>query len=282
MLGRYLTRLIDAQAIWADPLGDLLQKFLQWIFRPIPWVRDLLSGKWLGHPLHGASTDLPIGVLGLAVLFDVLGMREAADISVAAAVLLMVLSAASGLTDYADTDGLARRRATVHAAIMVVALVVALASLGLRLADSTAILLPAVLSALAFGLLILGAFVGGDVVYVLGNMVDRHAFRPRSDRWARVDVDEVPEGAPTKARTGAQTLVLVRRGERIHALHDVCAHAGCSLSGGSLVDGAIECPCHGSRYRLDDGHVVRGPSVYDQPAYEVRRGEDGWEARRIS
>jgi nitrite reductase/ring-hydroxylating ferredoxin subunit len=49
------------------------------------------------------------------------------------------------------------------------------------------------------------------------------------------------------------------------------------------VDGGIECPWHFSRYRLADGHVVGGPSVYDQPAYEVRAREGGgWEARRQS
>jgi hypothetical protein len=34
---------------------------------------------------------------------------------------------------------------------------------------------------------------------------------------------------------------------------------------------------------MSDGLVLRGPSVYDQPAYEVRRREGGgWEARRRS
>ena len=69
--------------------------------------------------------------------------------------------------------------------------------------------------------------------------------------------------------------------ERILALHDVCAHAGGPLNEGKLVDGAIECPWHASRYRMTDGHVLQGPSVYDQPAYEVRAKDGGgWEARR--
>jgi nitrite reductase/ring-hydroxylating ferredoxin subunit len=43
----------------------------------------------------------------------------------------------------------------------------------------------------------------------------------------------------------------------------------------------IECPWHGSRFQLANGHVARGPAMYDQPAYEVRRAEGGgWEARR--
>jgi nitrite reductase/ring-hydroxylating ferredoxin subunit/uncharacterized membrane protein len=280
MFGRWLTRSIDAQAVWAKPFGDWLHGVVQWIFRPIPWIRDLLNGTWLGHPFHAASTDLPIGILGLAVLFDVLGMAEAAAIAVAAAVVLLLLSALSGLADYSDTDGLARQRATVHATIMFVALVAAAGSLWLRVGHSSVELVPAVLAAGGFGLLLLGAFVGGDVVYTLGNMVDRHAFRARSDRWTALDVEAIPEGKPTKARAGAQTLVLIREGERLLALHDVCSHAGCSLSTGKLVDGQIECPCHGSRYRLADGHVMRGPSVYDQPAYEIRKAESGWEARR--
>jgi nitrite reductase/ring-hydroxylating ferredoxin subunit len=97
-----------------------------------------------------------------------------------------------------------------------------------------------------------------------------------------VDADGgIPEGRPVKAKLGINGLVLVRRGERILALHDTCAHAGGPLAEGKLVGGAIECPWHASRYRLDNGRVVQGPAVYDQPAYEVRRKDGGgWEARR--
>ena len=281
MLGRILTRLIDAQAPWSEPLGAFVQGILKAILPRVPWLKDLLHGTWLGHPLHAASTDLPIGVLGLAVLFDVLGLGVAATWSVGAAVVLMLLSALSGLADYTDTDTLARRRATVHATVMVLALLLAVASLILRWpAPEIVMVVPGVLSTAGFGFLILGAFVGGDVVYALGNMVDRHAFRPRGGQWTGLDVTDIPEGELVRAKAGAQTLVLVRAGDRVLAMHDTCAHAACSLSKGRLVDGQVECSCHGSRYRLSDGHVTRGPSVYDQPAYEVRRTADGWEARR--
>jgi nitrite reductase/ring-hydroxylating ferredoxin subunit/uncharacterized membrane protein len=282
MFGRWLVWLLDAQAVWAEPFGAWVQPIVQWVFRPIPWIKDLLHGKWLGHPFHAASTDLPTGVLGLAVLFDVLGMAGAAAISVAAAIVLMLLSALSGLADYSDTEGFTRQRATVHATIMVLAIVLAAVSLVLRQGHPEVELVPALFSAAGFGLLLLGAFVGGDVVYVLGNMVDRQAFRSRTSRWTHLQLEKLPEDTPTKAQAGSQTLLLVRHGERVLALHDVCSHAGCSLSTGKLVDGQIECPCHGSRYRLADGHVTRGPSVYDQPVYEVRKADEGWEARRAS
>lgn len=282
MLARLLTRIIDAQAIWSEPWGRILQAIVRWIFRPLPWLRDLLSGRWIGHPLHAALADFPIGALMAASLLDILDLRAAADAAVAFGIVLMLVSALSGLSDYSETDGLALRRATVHSSLMVVALVVYLFSLWLRLgapADRTA---PVVLGFIGLGLLLGAAYVGGDVVFVLGNMVYRHAFRAKGTQWVRLEVGDIPEGVPTKARSGAQALVLVRRGERVHALHDVCAHASCSLSGGSIVGETIECPCHGSRYRLDDGEVVRGPSVYDQPAYELRQAGEGWEARRIS
>lgn len=281
MFGRILTRFIDAQSFWSEPLGAVVQAILKAIFRPMPLVKDLLNGTWLGHPFHAASTDLPIGILGVAVLFDVLGLGVAATWAVGATVALMLLSTLSGLADYTDTDGLARRRATVHAAVMIVALVLAAISLALRWGNpGTVALGPAFLSAAGFGLLLFGAFVGGDVVYVLGNMVDHHAFRSRTQKWSTLEVGDLPEGTPVRAKAGSQTLVLVREGERVHALHDTCAHAACALSKGRVIDGQLECPCHGSRYRLSDGHVTRGPSVYDQPVYEVRRAADGWEARR--
>jgi len=41
-----------------------------------------------------------------------------------------------------------------------------------------------------------------------------------------------------------------------------------------VVDGYIECGCHGSRYDISEGRVLRGPATTDQPAYEVREQGD--------
>ena len=61
MLARFLIRTMDAQAVWTKPLGDLAHRFLHWLFHKMPAVRDLLNGRWLGHPLHAVLTDAPIG-----------------------------------------------------------------------------------------------------------------------------------------------------------------------------------------------------------------------------
>ena len=288
MLARMLTRAMDAQGAWTKPLGDLVHRFLFWLFQGIPALRDLLVGRWLGHPLHAVLTDAPIGILFLVIVFDVVGNPAAATTTLVVGILTMLGAALAGFADYADTDGKARERATLHSSLMLLALLGYLVSLAFRLGSGSSASAGGFwLSVLSFLVLAAGAYVGGDVVYVLGNMVSRHAFRGAGTKWialepAETDGGEIPEGKLVKAKLGINQLVLVRQGEKILALHDTCAHAGGPLNEGKLLDGpVVECPWHYSRYRMADGLVVQGPSVYDQPAYEVRRREGGgWEARR--
>jgi len=284
-MARFLTRLIDAQAFWARPLGDFNRRWLSALFHRMWTTKDLLHGRWLGHPLHAASTDLPIGVLTLVIVFDVIGQPAAADVALIAGIALMLLSAVSGAADYSDTSGTALMRATVHSALMVVALIVYAISLALRLGSPDVRTVPILLSVIGYLIVTAGAYVGGDVVFVLGNMVNRHAFRGGGTKWVALDLGDardIPEGALFKAKAGPNNLVIVRNGDTVLALHEQCAHAGGPLAEGKIVDGQVECPWHGSRFRLADGHAMRGPTVYDQPRYEVRRAESGggWEARR--
>jgi nitrite reductase/ring-hydroxylating ferredoxin subunit/uncharacterized membrane protein len=289
VLGRLFTRMIDAQAVWARPLGDVNHRWLGALLRPLGPVKDLLHGRWLGHPLHAAVTDIPIGTLLVAVVLDLAGQRAAADIAIVATILFMLAAAASGAADYVDTDGTARMRATVHSSLMVVALLLLVVSAVLRTGDGADRTVPIALGLVAFLIVSAGAYVGGDVVYVLGNMVDRHAFRGRGTKWIRLDLGgitdpgQLPEATPTKARAGINDLVVVRVGDALHAMHAVCAHAGGPLAEGRVVDGCVECPWHGSRFGIADGRVRRAPSVDDQPAYEIRPAEaGGFEVRRIS
>lgn len=283
-MARLIARLLAAQDGWARPFGDFNHRWLNGLFRPMLPIRDFLNGTWLGHPVHSAVTDVPIGALGVSVILDLANQRGAADIALVLGILAMLAAAVTGAADYSDTDGSPRVRATIHSTLMVVALLVFLVSLLLRVGNPVDRTAPVVVSIIGFLILTAAAYVGGDVVYLFGNMVDRHAWRGAGTKWLPLEApDDVPEARPTKAKLGINSLVLVRRGDTISALHDTCAHAGGPLSQGQIVDGCIECPWHGSRYRLEDGALRRGPAVYDQPTYEVRRAEGGgWEARRRS
>jgi nitrite reductase/ring-hydroxylating ferredoxin subunit len=284
-----LARIVAAQDIWARPLGDFNHRWLSALFRS-PLIRpfkNFLHGTWLGHPTHSAATDIPIGALLVAVILDLLDLRVAADVTLVVTLLFMLAAAVTGAADYVDTDGTARSRATLHSTLMVVALIFVIASLILRAIGPADRTIPVVLSIVAFVIVNAGAFVGGEVVYVFGNMVSRHAFRGPGTKWIPLDLGEfpdlqaIPQATPTKARAGINDLVLVRIGSDVHALHATCAHAGGPLAQGTIVDGCIQCPWHFSRFQLENGRVCQGPAVYDQPAYEIRAAEGGgYEVRR--
>ena len=284
MLGRYLTRAVDAQSRWSKPLGDFNHRWLAAIFHPIRPIQNLLNGSWLGHPVHAVVTDVPIGALTASIVADVIGQPIVADVSLLIGVLAMVASAVTGAADYTEVDGTARNRATVHSVVMVVSLVLYLISLAIRSTGPADRLAPILIALVAYLLLALGAAIGGDLVYLIGTHVNRHAWRGAGAKWIKLDLGDltdIPEGGPTKLKAGINELAVVREGDRILAVHAQCAHAGGPLAEGSLVGDAIECPWHGSRFRLANGHNVRGPAMYDQPAYDVRRAETGgWEARR--
>jgi Ferredoxin subunits of nitrite reductase and ring-hydroxylating dioxygenases len=284
MLGRYVTRAVDAQARWSKPLGDFNHRWLAALFHPIRPIQNFLNGSWLGHPVHAVVTDVPIGAMTVSIIADVIGQPVVADVSLLLGVLAMVASAVTGAADYTEVDGNARNRATVHSVVMVLSLVVYAASLLIRSGSPSDRVVPILLALAGYLLLMLGAAIGGDLVYLIGTHVNRHAWRGAGTKWIKLDLgglDDIPEGGPTKLKAGINDLAVIREGDRILAVHAQCAHAGGPLAEGSIVAGAIQCPWHGSRFRLIDGHNVRGPAMYDQPAYEVRRAEaGGWEVLR--
>jgi nitrite reductase/ring-hydroxylating ferredoxin subunit len=288
-MAHLFARLVAMHDGWARPFGEFNRRWATALFRPIYPIKDLLNGRWLGHPLHAATTDIPIGLLLGVVVLDVVGQPAAADVVLVGTIIFMVVSALSGLADYSDTSGMALTRATLHASIMVVTLVLLIVSAVMRTGAPVDRTVPIALSIIGFVLITIGAFVGGDVAYVFGNMVNRHAFRGPGTKWVALDTGAVadlrtlPEATPTKMRAGSNDLMVVRIGDTVHALHHVCAHAGGPLSEGTLVDGCIQCPWHGSRFRLTDGYAQRGPTVYDQPSYEIRSAEGGgYEVRRLA
>jgi nitrite reductase/ring-hydroxylating ferredoxin subunit/uncharacterized membrane protein len=276
---RKAVRLIGAQEAWARPVGEFGQRIFTRVFDACRPVKDVLNGVWFGHPVHPALTDVPIGAMTAAMLLDVAGQRKAADLAVATGVAGMVASAATGVADAVDAYGEPLVQATVHATVMTTSLTLSLASLAVRVAFPQARGAAIALNALGYATLVAGAYVGGELVFGSGNMVDRHAWDEPETKWTALEVGAIPEDKPVRGTAAGRQLVVVRRGGTVYALDAVCAHAGGPLPKGKLVDGCIQCPWHGSRFRLDDGHVVRGPAVYDQPAYEVRGVDGAFEVR---
>jgi nitrite reductase/ring-hydroxylating ferredoxin subunit/uncharacterized membrane protein len=282
MIRRFVNRNMLDKWGWGVGIADFYTAISRFVLRPT-WLRSILHGTWYGHPLHPLLTDVPVGGLTIALILDLLGIYDGANWATLLGFGGLILAALAGFVDLDETDGKARQYGGVHASLMLVAIVFYLFSLAVRFGYAPGTPFQSTLiAAVGYVFIVLGAYIGGDLVFMFGNMVDRHAWRSGGTKWAPLDVTEVPERQPTKAKAGAQTLVLVRVGEKIEALHDTCAHAGCSLSEGTIVGDTIQCGCHGSRFRLADGSVVVGPATFDQPAFEVRRSEGKLEARRVS
>ncbi|MGY0022962.1 Rieske (2Fe-2S) protein [Streptomyces sp. cg35] len=51
------------------------------------------------------------------------------------------------------------------------------------------------------------------------------------------------------------------------AFSAVCTHEGCTV--GSVSDGTINCPCHGSKYRIADASVAGGPAPRPLPPQKI-------------
>jgi hypothetical protein len=61
-------------------------------------IKDFLHGVWLGHALHPALTDVPLGAWTAGAMFDLIGLDDAADASFALGSLAAVPTALSNVS----------------------------------------------------------------------------------------------------------------------------------------------------------------------------------------
>jgi nitrite reductase/ring-hydroxylating ferredoxin subunit len=262
----------------AKPVAGLVGKAVQ----PRA-VRNLLSGTSLGHPAHPMLTDLPIGAWSMSALLDVFGganAEQAADLLVGAGILSAVPTAATGLNDWSDTIGGERRIGAVHATANVAALSLYVASLIARRSGGRGT--GKLLGLAGFGVMVVGAYLGGHLSFAKGVNVNHTFLEHRSHEWTTVLAEaELAEGELRRVSVGEASVLLVRDDGQIHALANTCSHAGGPLDEGELADGCVICPWHASTFRLTDGHIVRGPASIPQPAYQTRVRDGKIEVRAL-
>ena len=82
-------------------------------------------------------------------------------------------------------------------------------------------------------------------------------------RWPRPTYPS----AEGKILSDAKVVVTQPTAGTFKAFSAVCTHAGCLV--GSVADGEIVCPCHGSHFSIKDGSVAGGPAPTALPAKTV-------------
>jgi nitrite reductase/ring-hydroxylating ferredoxin subunit/uncharacterized membrane protein len=262
-----------------DQLAEPLQQAIAGMFAAAGSAghraQNALNGVWLGHPLHPVLTDLPIGFWTAALALDTLDVlggeeyRPAADAALGIGVLSAIGAAATGLADWQFTTDEPRRVGLVHALLNSSALILTIASFILRRCGRRSA--GRRLSFAGFAIASSAAYLGGHLVYEDRIGVDHASGQTAPADFTPVLADaDLPEDQPRRADTPGMPVVLVRHGGQIYALADTCAHLGGPLSEGSLRDGSIVCPWHGSCFALGDGRTLDGPSTFPQPTLETR------------
>ncbi|SDH57513.1 3-phenylpropionate/trans-cinnamate dioxygenase ferredoxin subunit [Lentzea fradiae] len=82
-------------------------------------------------------------------------------------------------------------------------------------------------------------------------------------------LSELDDRKPFAASVDDVDVVLVRDGERVHALADLCSHAAVSLSEGEVSRKGIECWLHGSCFDLQTGKPSSPPASEPVDVYAV-------------
>lgn len=268
---------------WLEPVADFAQGAIGGFYRvlgkPGQALKNLLHGTTLlGHPLHPAVTDIPVGAWIVGVLADWIAIANGAVPASAGTLALIVgllgavVSAASGYTDFHETFGLERRYAMTHGLTMSVVVVLEVVSLGFRWLGPSGLHLAAVLvSTVALLLMMAGAYLGGHLSFGMGTMVNRGAFQEGPEEFVPIGrADDFKEGIMRKADAAGTAVLVLRRGQKCFAIANVCSHAGGPLDEGTLEGDTVTCPWHGSKFCITDGRAINGPATFPQATMLVR------------
>jgi nitrite reductase/ring-hydroxylating ferredoxin subunit/uncharacterized membrane protein len=289
-LRRLIGEFVESQT-WLDKLASPIQNSLLAFFgkpgQPSRKLKDILNGTWLGHALHPVFTDVPLGAWSGTTLLDVAwladedkGIARGADLTLLLGLAGATGAAVTGLTDWSDLDGTDRRVGLMHGLLNGSITLMYLTSLMLRLTG----LRRAGIAFSTSGYLVslFSAYLGGELSFAKGIGVNHVAWEGGSDDFVAVmDEQDLLEGKLTRVDAAGIPAVLLKQGKSIYAIGATCTHLAGPLDEGTVEDGIVTCPWHGSRFCMSDGSLVNGPAVYAAPTFAVRVHNGKIELRRL-
>jgi nitrite reductase/ring-hydroxylating ferredoxin subunit/uncharacterized membrane protein len=275
---------------WVDQLG-WLRAVNDWLTAVLVPFRErhqdnlalelMHGGRWAGHPLHPALSDLPVGLWTGATLLDMTDRGpaprsglDAAGMLSAAGIVASCATALTGLSDWTVSNEQDRRIGLFHGLLNTAALGLQCASLGTRMTGHRGT--ARALGAASLTVTAAAAYLGGHLVFTKGVMVNRVGWATGPRRWARALPEaDLPDDSPVAVEAEGRQILLYRHRGILYAIDNICSHAGGLLSRGTVADLTVTCPLHGSRFALADGSVGRGPAHQPQPVLRTRI-RNGW------
>ena len=265
-------RFVDAMP-WLDKAAESLRR----VVAPVVGesspraIKDLLVGTWLGHPLHPAMVQLPLGCWTSALALDLAGEESASDLLVGIGLASSAGAMVTGAAQWYDAanDTRPRRLGALHAVVNTAGAVLYGASFIARKTGNRSAGVALSTAGLAF--VHVGAQIGGDLTYDLGLGVDHAAFEQPPAKWTDVMADEeLKPGKPVRVEVGGVPVMVLRHDDGIHAIGATCPHLGAPLDEGQIDGETVICPWHGSVFCLTDGSLLHGPATAPVLQYETR------------
>ncbi|WP_434613318.1 Rieske 2Fe-2S domain-containing protein [Arthrobacter sp. A5] len=267
-------RLEDAKQL--DPLAGVVRGLVKKAVRP-RWLRDVLHGVPLGHPLHPLMVQVPLGAWISAAVLDCLpGAEKQAAVLVGLGLATAGPSALAGYVDFSELHEQHQRIGVIHSTANAAAVGLYSVSLFQRLTGK-----PGggrMLGFLGLGVVSAGGWLGGHLAFRQAAGANHaedvpHRIQPGWQRLVRLD--ELTAGRMERRMLGSVPLLVLRTAEgKVHVLSDTCSHLSGPLSEGTLqIEGGVSCvmcPWHMSVFSLETGDVVHGPATSPQPSFRTR------------
>ena len=265
---------------WLDHAVSPLQRAVRGL--PLGEARDVLRGVWLGHPLHPTLVQIPVGAWTSAAVLDLVpGQRRAATVLVALGLAGALPAALAGWVDWSEQHERQMRVGVVHAAANATGVALYAASLTARLRGRT--VKGRVLGFAGLAAVSAGGVLGGHLAFREAAGANHAEDVPHlaDPGWHWLgQLAEFPLGKPERRVLGEVPVLVVQEAPGVvRVLADHCSHLSGPLSEGKVEDGCVECPWHGSVFRLADGGVVTGPATSPQPVFETKVIGDRVQAR---
>jgi uncharacterized membrane protein len=155
-----------------DPAAGHVQQWLRRVLRQDARATRMLTGSWVGHPVHPLVVLVPVGAWVSAGVLDLLPkQREAARHLVAIGLVASVPAALAGAAEFGELNDRGRRVGFVHALTNLSATACYLASYGLRRGGRTSA--GRVAAMLGLVAVSAGGVLGGHLTYAQGAGVYR-------------------------------------------------------------------------------------------------------------